>query len=230
MSSPSCLTKVNFLRKVSGHRLYETGLSNDQTEILKNHPASLSPIQRLPRRENQWQEWHLFKLVIQFLWWHWPAQCQLCNLALRDREDTDPLLKMLLAAKMKRIKDKLIICLHFRRKFLGHWTYITVVRCFQPVVPSISYDMINFMEKYWLHPRINFQMLKFISALCCSCQRLKWQAICEKRRSNQRSKKVHQEPQGELKLESVIVLFTRSRSYSHLKWGFKFVPEQSTQW
>lgn len=99
--------------------------------------------------------------------------------------------------------------------------YMTVVRCFQPVIPSSTCDMINFIEKYWLHPRINFQILKFISTLCCSCQRLKWQAICEKRGSNQRSKKVPQEPQGELKLESVILLFTsRRRSYSNLKWGF----------
>lgn len=74
MSSPSCLTKVNFLRKVSGHRLYETGLSNDQTEVLKKHPASWSPILRLLRRGNRWQECHLFKLVIQLLWRHWSAQ------------------------------------------------------------------------------------------------------------------------------------------------------------
>lgn len=65
MSSPSCLTKVNLLRKLSGHRLNEAGLSYDQIEIVKT-VVLLGLLYRL-RRENQWQECHLFKLVIQLL-------------------------------------------------------------------------------------------------------------------------------------------------------------------
>lgn len=118
----------------------ERGLSNDQTEIVKKHPASWSPI-------DCWEKKISGKNAICLNWWFNSYddtglhRLQLRNLPLRHREDEDPSLKILPVAKLKRIKDKPIICFHFKRSFLDseHTAFhMTVLRCFQPGAPSIN--------------------------------------------------------------------------------------------
>lgn len=146
-SPPSCLTKVNLLRKISGHRLKEAGLSYDQTEIVKT-------VVLLGLLYRDWEEKISGKNAIYLnRWYNSYEDIGLCSCAIWPSETGQmgiPCWKYYWLLNWKASKTSPSFPFTFRGSFLDseHTApYTTVLRCFQPAVPSSTYDIINLMEK-----------------------------------------------------------------------------------